>query len=492
MRVRLQKLESVFSRLPRLVRDTAQITGKDVELLVQGSDVELDKNLLAAVADPLMHIVRNSVDHGIESADVRKQRGKPARGRLSVSASLSGGSVTIAVEDDGKGLDLERLRNKAIERGVLTAEQAKSATPDQVYDFIFLPGFSTAERITETSGRGVGMDVVRSNIHRMGGRVDLESRPGLGCTVKISLPQTITIVNCLLASTGKSKFALLQKDVDEVLRVDLQLLSRMEKGAVYELRGEILPVLNLHEMLQLETAAGKYLMVMGTERYRYGILFDRIYDQQEFVLKPVGELFSELQHFAGAGVLGDGEVVVVLDADGLGRKAGLEPRQPVEAEKLVQESKEKITYFLFDLHGQQYAIPAGLKPGLRRLKTGDVFFQVDQESILEDGQILPVIRLDRYFGSQDKPDQNRMFALTVRSGEHRVALMASRILALVSKDVDVAAPSSSTPGILGEGIVNNRPTAFLDVDAVVMHQVGERFHAKAVRADEHSVGQPHG
>lgn len=493
MRVRLQKMESVFSRLPRLVRDTAHVTGKDVELIVQGSDVELDKNLLAAVADPLMHIVRNSVDHGIEKAELRRSSGKPERGRLSVQAALSGGNVIITVEDDGRGLDLERLRSKAIERGILSAEQAKAATPDQVYDFIFLPGFSTAERITETSGRGVGMDVVRSNIHRMGGRVDLESRPGLGCTVKISLPQTISIVNCLLAATGASKFALLQKDVDEVLRVDPSLLSRMEKGSVYELRGEILPVLDLHEMLQLETKGkDRYLLVMGTDRYRYGMLFDRIFDQAEFVLKPIGELFSELQHFAGAGVLGDGEVVVILDADGLGRKAGLEPRKAEAEVHHTEKSQQRVTYFLFDLHGQQYAIPAGLKPGLRRLKSGDVFFQVDQESILEDGQILPVIRLDRYFGSEDRPDQSRMFALTVRCGEHRVALIASRILALVSKDVDVALPSSSTPGILGEGIVNNRPTAFLDVDAVVTHQVNERFHAKAVNSDAHTAGAAHG
>lgn len=484
MRVRLQKIDSVFSRLPRLVRDTCMATGKEADLVLTGGEVELDKNLIAAVSDPLTHILRNAIDHGIESAEVRASRGKSARGRVAVSASLAGGNVTIAVEDDGKGLDLERLRAKAVERGILSPEIAAAAPPDQIYDLIFLPGFSTADRITETSGRGVGMDVVRSNVQQMGGRVEIESRPGLGCTFRISLPQTITIVNCLLAGVGSSKFAIAQKEVEEVLRVDPTLLSRVEKGAVYDLRGRILPVINLKESLGLaDSGKERYLIVMQTDRYRYGVLFDRIYDQQEFVLKPLGEYFADLQHFAGAGVLGDGEVVMIFDADFLGRKCGLDARvkERVSDQKRTDEAAaRRIAYFLFELHGQQYAIPARFKPGLRRLQTGDVFFQVDQESVQEDGNIIPVIRLDRYFGGEMKPDGKRMFALTLRSGTSRVALLATRIVALVAGEVDISATSAVTPGILGEGLIQGRPTAFIDVDAVVRHQVAERFHGTAV------------
>ncbi|MCE9598123.1 MAG: chemotaxis protein CheW [Spirochaetia bacterium] len=469
IRTRLQKLEISFSRLPRLVRDVAQATGKQVELTILGSEVELDKNLIAVISDPLTHILRNSVDHGIEPQAERTARGKPAAGQITIQAVMAGGNIVITIQDDGKGLDTERLRTKAVESGHMTAELAALATPERLHDLIFLPGFSTAERVTETSGRGVGMDVVRSNVQSVGGRIDLESQPGLGTTFRISLPQTLTIVTCLLARTANHRFAIVQKDVEEVMRIDPASLSRVEDRYVYQLRGKILPVLDLSSVLNFDKQdSERYIIVLRTDRYRFGILCHRILDQQEFVLKPLGEDLQNIQTYAGAGLLGDGDAVLVLDISGIARQASLEPAKEDEDDVGLQaDTRSRNSYFLFRYKNQQFAIHSSVRPGLRKVSEGELFDYLGHESLKEGDRILPVIRLDRYFGNETPEEPGRKFALIVERNGKAAAILASKMLALLTRMEDLGKPVMVTRGIVGEAILEGLPTAFLDIDTIL-------------------------
>lgn len=469
IRTRLQKLDTSFSRLPRLVRDVAAVTGKKAELTIVGSDVELDKNLIAVISDPLTHLLRNAVDHGLEKPEDRKKAGKPESGQVRIEATMTGGNVVITISDDGRGLDLEKLRAKAAERGILTAEQAAQATPERLHDLIFLPGFSTAAQVTETSGRGVGMDVVRSNIQSVGGRIDLESVQGRGSTFRISLPQTLTIVTCLVVRASKFRFALVQKDVEEVMRIDASKLSRVEDRFVYELRGQILPVLDLTTVLDYEREGqDRYIIVVRTDRYRFGILCHKILDQQEFVLKPLGEELQHIQTYAGAGLLGDGDAVLVLDVAGLARQAKIEPaREEDQTQEETLSNKQKNTYFLFRYKTQQFAIHSSARPGLRKVGARDIFTYLGRESIQDGDMVLPVIRLDEYFGSQRTPDEARMFALIIHRNGVGAAILATKMLALLSRIEDLNQPVVPRNGILGEAILEGEATAFLDLDVLL-------------------------
>lgn len=483
IRTRLQKLEISFSRLPRLVRDVATTTGKQVELSITGSEVELDKNLIAVISDPLTHILRNSVDHGIETPDVRRSRGKSPVGHIAIQAVMAGGNIVITIKDDGKGLDTEQLRAKAIENGLMTHESAAVATPERLHDLIFLPGFSTAERVTETSGRGVGMDVVRSNVQSVGGRIDLESQSGVGTTFRISLPQTLTIVTCLLARIASHRFAVVQKDVEEVMRVDPASLSRVEDRYVYQLRGKILPVLDLSSVLGFDKEdSERYIIVLRTDRYRFGVLCHRILDQQEFVLKPLGEDLQHIQTYAGAGLLGDGDAVLVLDIAGVARQASLEPVKDAEADEGVQaDTRARNSYFLFRYKQQQFAIHSSVRPGLRKVNTGELFNYLGHESLKEGDRILPVIRLDRYFGNETPDETGRTFALVIERNGKSAAILATKMLALLTRMETLETPAMPTRGVTGEAILEGLATAFLDIDTILEdHQTTGRSNGAAV------------
>jgi two-component system chemotaxis sensor kinase CheA len=327
MRVRMQPIRRVFARFPRLAREVARGLGKQVEVELVGEDTGLDKSLVEAIADPLVHMVRNSVDHGIELPEQRLAAGKPAAGRLRLSAQQAGDQILIAVEDDGAGMDPERLRAKAVEKGLLPAAEAARLSQQECLQLVFLPGFSTREQVSELSGRGVGMDVVKSSITALGGAVQIESRPGFGSCVRLRVPLTLAILPALMVGVGPRILALPLAPVLDVFALDPAQLRRLERWDVVLHRKDTLRLIHLHRWLDQPAAAGepRHVVVAQVEHERYGFVVSQVHAREEVVIKPLGAMLRGLAGVAGATVTGGGRIALILDLPGLVRSGpGLE------------------------------------------------------------------------------------------------------------------------------------------------------------------------
>ena len=319
LKTRMVPIDTVFRRFPRLVRDVARSLQKEVELVLRGEDTELDKTMVELIGDPLVHLVRNSLDHGIEMPDVRTRAGKPSQGTIQLEASQEGDQIVIRVADDGAGIDPERVARKAVEKGLLTTERARALSRREILDFIFLPGFSTVEKVNDLSGRGVGMDVVRSNLKKLNGTIGLESQPGAGTTVSLRLPLTLAILPVLLVQVADETYALPLRSVLGTERVELDQLHEIEGSEVLRLRGETLPLLRLGKIFRTK-ANGKHssdkVVILGVGEKRIAVLVDRLVAQESTVIKPLGSYLHD-NSLAGATISGDGRVRLVLDPTGL-------------------------------------------------------------------------------------------------------------------------------------------------------------------------------
>jgi two-component system chemotaxis sensor kinase CheA len=317
LEVRMIPIGQIFGRLDQLVRRYIKTTGKNITLTVFGEDTEIDKYLAEEVVDPLMHIVRNSVDHGIESPEVRAAKDKPESGTLNLKASQRGNSVVIEIIDDGKGIDLEVIKAKAIEKGLISTSE--ELDDDEILAFMFEPGFSTKETVSETSGRGVGLDVVKSKLSKFGGFVEVETKPGAGTTFTLTLPITLAIVKSLMLRVGNETYAMPLSSMQETFELDKNELQQLEGGSVYDLRGELLPIVSLDNLLEIQSDWEEivYAIVIGHGDRRLGIIVDEMLGQQEIVIKPLSDYFKNLSGFAGAAEVGSNEVVLVLDSEAL-------------------------------------------------------------------------------------------------------------------------------------------------------------------------------
>src|SRR5882724_331444 len=349
MKTRMQPIGNIWSKFPRTVRDVAMSCGKSVRIEMEGKETELDKTIIEAIKDPLTHLVRNSVDHGIETPDKRVQAGKTEEGLLLLRAYHEGGQVNIEIRDDGAGLDTEKIKQKAVQRQLITAEQAVRMSEHEACNLIFLPGFSTAEAVTNVSGRGVGMDVVKTNIEKIGGTVEVQTRAGAGTTVKMKIPLTLAIIPALLVTSGGERFAIPQVNLLELVRIEEQnvakSLERVQGAPVYRLRGQLLPLVNLSEELGLEKDKanedeGVNIVVVQADARHFGLVVDRVTDTEEIVVKPLNKQLKSIHAFAGATILGDGRVALILDVRGLAESAGLvDRRHEEEAEQELEHQK---------------------------------------------------------------------------------------------------------------------------------------------------------
>jgi two-component system chemotaxis sensor kinase CheA len=322
MKMRMQPIGKVFSRFPRLVRDLGRDFKKDIELIVSGEETELDKSVIEEMGDPLIHILRNSCDHGIETPEQRKTAGKPARGTIHLVASQEGSNIVIKISDDGRGLDGSRIIEKAIERGLTTPEEAGKLSKREIFNFIFEAGFSTAKKATDVSGRGVGMDVVRTNIERLNGLIDLDSTPGKGTTITIKLPLTLAIIQGLLVECDREIFILPLSSVFETVRTDPDQIYYMNHRPVFRLRDEIIPVINLNSTLNrtsggIDITEKPYIVIVGLAEKKLGLNIDRFLGQEEVVIKSLGDYLGNTEGVAGATILGDGRIRLIVDLIGL-------------------------------------------------------------------------------------------------------------------------------------------------------------------------------
>ncbi|NGY06896.1 chemotaxis protein CheA [Solimonas terrae] len=316
--VRMQPIGKVFARFPKLARDVARQLGKQVKVVLEGEETELDKNLVEALADPLVHMVRNSVDHGIEMPDRRAQAGKAAAGTLLLRASQEGDHIRIDIRDDGAGIDAERIRAKAVDKGVIEAATAATLSPADCLQLIFLPGFSTKEEVSDLSGRGVGMDVVMSRIKRLNGTVELDSRPGEGTAFRIRVPLTLAVLPALIVRSEGRRFALPLAPVSDVFRLDEQRMRRVERWDVVDSRGAPLRLVHLDRWLGAEAGRGpRHVVVAQVGDERYGIVVREVIGREEIVIKPLGASLRGLAGISGATVMPDGRIALILDFNGL-------------------------------------------------------------------------------------------------------------------------------------------------------------------------------
>ena len=358
MKTRMQPIGVVWNKLPRLVRDLATSSGKQIQLEMDGADTELDKTIIEAIKDPLTHIVRNCCDHGIEKPEVRLRNGKPAAGTLSLRAFHEGGQVNIEITDDGAGVDLQRVKEKAVEKGLVRPDQIERMTEREVLGLIFHPGFSTAWQVTSVSGRGVGMDVVKTNIEKIGGAADLASRPGEGTTVKLKIPLTLAIIPGLVVKNGGERFVIPQVSLLELIRLEEDSgkspIEWIHGTPVYRHRDRLLPITYLSRVLGQEATQNSdavNIVVLQAEDRQFGLVVDDIQDTQEIVVKPLGKQLKGLSCYAGATIMGDGRVALILDVLGIGQLSGVvqESREQTKADTRHKDrsDRDRQTFLLF-------------------------------------------------------------------------------------------------------------------------------------------------
>ena len=334
MKTRMQPIGNIWSQFPRTVRDVALGCNKQVNIEMEGKETELDKTIIEAIKDPLTHLVRNSVDHGIELPEDRVKGGKDSAGRLTLRAFHEGGQVIIEISDDGAGLNVERIRQKAIERGVITPEQAQRMADREIFNLIFLPGFSTAQKVTNVSGRGVGMDVVKTNVEKIGGTVDLQSTLGKGTTVRVKIPLTLAIIPALIVTCGGDRYAIPQVSLLELVRLEgteaVTGIELVHGAPVHRLRGRLLPIVYAsarasHRQFEWVEESGRRHQHRGpaADGRQFGLVVDAINDTEEIVVKPLRKQLKSIKTFAGASIMGDGKVALILDVVGLAQRAGV-------------------------------------------------------------------------------------------------------------------------------------------------------------------------
>ncbi|TCK04567.1 chemotaxis protein CheA [Phorcysia thermohydrogeniphila] len=318
MKLRMQPIKKIFSKFPRVVRDLARKLGKKVQLIIEGEDTELDRSILDKLEDPLIHLVRNAVDHGIEPPEERVQKGKPETGTIRLFAFHEGDHIVVGIEDDGRGIDPEKVKKKALEKGLITPEQAAQMSDKEAYELLFLPGFSTAEKVSDVSGRGVGMDVVASTIHSLRGSIEIDSELGKGTTILLKLPLTVAIIRTLMIGIRGQVYAVPLHSVVEVVRYDESLVKEVGSFKSFMLRDEVLPLFSLNELLEVEDEDEKHFIVIVKVGERLiAVSIEALYGEEEIVIKSLGELLSDIPGIAGATIAGDGRVVLILDLNSL-------------------------------------------------------------------------------------------------------------------------------------------------------------------------------
>jgi two-component system chemotaxis sensor kinase CheA len=483
MKTRMQPIGNVWNKFPRTVRDLALSCGKEVLLEMHGQDTELDRTIIEAIKDPLTHLIRNSIDHGIEPPEVRRSVGKDPSGRLTLRAFHEGGRVKIEIQDDGAGLNADRLLKKAIERGLVQENQAKTMAERDVFNLIFLPGFSTAEKVTKVSGRGVGMDVVRTNVEKIGGAIDLQSSPGLGTTVSVSIPLTLAIVPALIVNCNNDRFAIPQVNVLELVGLETgKEIEQVHGAPVYRLRGDLLPLVHLDRELQLAPVERKQdvlgsIIVLQAESHQFGLVVDDILDTEEIVVKPLSEQLKGINTLSGATIMGDGRVALILDVLGLGQKA----RVVSDAHEAVQEDRKVEVTKSAESHAQslllvrngvegQVAIPLSAVSRLEGFLAPHIQKIGDTEAMEYRGSVIPLVRLSHYLPSASDGEginSNGSMEVVIYSHQGRtVGVIVDCIVDIIEQQgaIDSLALRS---GVVGSFVTENNITELLDLPSIV-------------------------
>lgn len=500
MKTRMQPIGNVWAKFPRVVRDLASQLGKQVRIEMEGKETELDKTIVEAIKDPLTHLVRNSIDHGIESPQVRRTAGKPAEGCLQLRAYHEGGQVNIEITDDGAGLNLDRIRKKGVERGILSADQAARMSDRDAAQLIFAPGFSTAEQVTSVSGRGVGMDVVKTNIEKISGTIDLQSKPGHGTTVRIKIPLTLAIIPALVVTNDGDRYAIPQVSLLELLRLDgaeaKHKIEYVHGAPVYRLRGKLLPLVYLSERLGMTPASDGLtkniaaddvinIVVLRANDRQFGLVVDKVNDTEEIVVKPLSRQVKGLSEFAGATIMGDGTIALILDVMGLAIAAGLagEMRENMVASmKNDEQAARKLeTLLVVDLgDARRFALPTSMISRLEKIARSSIEHADGREVIQYRGDIMPLMRLSDAFGGGQPGDQSQHeFQVVVYSEQDfRCGFVVNRIVDIVETELKFESNRGEDDNLLGTSVIQQRVTDVLNLRRLARRPAAPKFLAK--------------
>ena len=497
MKTRMQPISRLFDKVPRLVRDVSVACGKQVRVETEGKDTELDRTLIEAINDPLTHLVRNAVDHGLETPAERKAAGKNEEGVLRLRALHEGGQVTVEVSDDGKGIDVERIRRKAVEKSLLRAEEAAALSAEQALNLIFQPGFSTAEKVTNVSGRGVGLDVVRTNIEKAGGSVEIQTRPGEGSTFRVKVPLTLAIVPALIVRSAGRWFAIPQVNLVELVRVEKGSeqggIEQVHEAQVYRLRGRLLPLVALNQELRMAKPGegnepiATNIVVLQVDNRQFGLVVDEVHDTEEIVVRPLSKHLKGIRAYAGATIMGDGKLALILDVPGLAHSARLAAenhdravQQDTTENAAAAEGAQK--FVLFKGGGDaRMALPLDTLARLEQLSVSQIERSGTRWVAQYRGQILPLVRVGEALdgggcSSEDFSAVPAIQVLVLNGDKRPFGLVVEEIVDIVESNV-VMRTGSTRSGVLYSAVVAGHVTELLDAAALAavsaVHLPGE-------------------
>jgi two-component system chemotaxis sensor kinase CheA len=536
MLTRMQPIGNVFNKFPRVVRDLSKKLGKQMDLTIVGKDVELDKTIIEAINDPLTHLVRNSVDHGIEPPDERIRKGKNPKGLIVLKAYHEAGQVVIEISDDGKGLDGNILAETAINKGLITQEQAKTMSEKERVNLILLPGFSTAKKVTDVSGRGVGMDVVKTNLDQLGGSIEIESEVGKGTTISVKLPLTLAIIPCQIVMTGGERYAIPQVNLEELLRIPAsrvkERIERVGDAEVVRLRGNLLPLIRLSDVLDIprtyydptsdETkpdrrqnvadrrsrasalfnnqenaenekpesvtlkrtgtdrrqspASALNIVVVSTGAMKYGLIVDRLHDSEEIVIKPLGRHLQQCKGYAGATIMGDGRIALILDVSNLSQMAGLTSLDGTEranelaeaAKDAIIKAKDKQALLTFSsAPEEQFAVPLNQVERVEKIKRSDIEDVGGRRVMQYRGGSLPLISIDEVAMVQPLSDQDDLLVIVFNLAGKDIGLLAIGPIDAIEVAANVDDMTLKQTGIMGSAIISGHTTMLVDIFEMV-------------------------
>ena len=485
MKTRMQPIGNAWQKLPRLVRDLARDVDKRIELVMRGAETELDRQVLELIKDPLTHMVRNSGDHGLEKAEARRAAGKPETGRITLNAYHEGGHIIIEVADDGTGLHIDRIRAKILSKGLASEGELAAMSGADIQRFIFHAGFSTAAQVTAVSGRGVGMDVVKTNIEKIGGTIDLKSEAGRGTTFTIKIPLTLAIVSALIVEAGGERFAIPQISVVELVRARLSadgqesttpVVEHIQGTPVLRLRDQLLPLVNLTDLLALSSTKSEHaehsahVVVAQVGSALLGIIVDRVFDTEEIVVKPVAPILRHITMFSGNTILGDGSVIMILDPNGIARATGVagssggdRGRDSRDSALPTTRTNPNTAMLLFRAGGTDpKAVPLGLVARLEDLPRDKIETSAGQPVTQYRGRLMPLVP----FSGAINPDAERYAVLVFTDGdgnqERCMGLLVDEIIDVVEDHLNIEL-SGDRPGLLGTAVIAGRATDVIDI-----------------------------
>ncbi|MBL4907406.1 MAG: chemotaxis protein CheA, partial [Sneathiella sp.] len=494
MKTRMQPIGNAWSKLPRIVRDLSHDLNKKIDLIMHGAETELDRQVLELIKDPLTHMVRNSADHGLETPEERVAAGKKETGRVILDAYHEGGHIIITITDDGRGLNSEKIKAKVLENGLATEGELESMSLQQIQNFIMRAGFSTAEKVTNVSGRGVGMDVVRSNIEKIGGTIELKSEEGKGSTFTIKIPLTLAIVSALIVECCGERFAVPQISVVELVRASTDgrsdnTIEMINETPVLRLRDRLLPLVHLNEILRLQTAADEvaeqseikgsedFIIVTQVGAYTFGIVVDRVFDTEEIVVKPVAPILRDLSIFSGNTILGDGSVIMILDPNGIAAKSGEnaigDHRVEEEAQRVSSDS-DKVALLICRAGGKEpKAVPLSLVARLEEVEVDTIEITNNQMVVQYRGKIMPLVTINE---KAKIVESGRQPILVFSDNDRTMGLVVDEIVDIVDENLNVEM-ASNVDGMIGSAVVRGQATDIIDVGYYLQKCFGDWFGA---------------